>query len=776
MSTVSKHMLMLPLLLLLFSPLFLVHPVHASETVHSRQLKFIDVTHRVGLTLTLPVRSCCRVAVGDYNRDGYMDILVDGCRLFRNNGPPDYTFTDVTEEAGLSHLIGLTDAGFFGDFNNDGWLDIVAVGADNLDPLKRRDYLLMNNGDGTFTDVTVECGNICDEYATKGAAWGDFDNDGWLDLYMVNFEMGEGEPPEFGCPDKLYRNVNGVFQEVTASAGIIDENLRGHSACWGDFDNDGDLDIYVANYRLQRNYLWRNNGDGTFTDVAEQLGVEGIDPPYYGHSFSAAWGDLNNDGYLDLVVMNLAHKDPIRGAACEDSYIFINNGPPDFTFTNIRNQSGIPVHEIGSVKDRFYYDELFSAVTLADFDNDGYLDMFITQVKSYVPFAYSFLYLNNGNLTFRDVTEDAGVRIWDAASCAWIDFNNDGFLDIITGGRSEFGGEGGLHLFMNLGNGNHWLRVRLVGKQSNSYGVGARIKIVIGDQIQIRDIDISSGLPGQNPPEAHFGLGDYDRIDLLEIRWPSGVVQRFRNIEADKILTIDEEQGILDEEAPTVKIVQPQNGSTVQGTVEVVVNATDNIQVAEVKFFIDDQLAYIDDLAPFTWTWDSRQVENGYHRISVTAIDYGNNTATDSITVYVDNPPPDTKPPTIIHTPIEHHEKGKPLTITVQVTDNVEVDTVILNYRVGKTGNWTSVVMERVNETFYSYTIPETEIMDSIIEYYIVANDSLGNVAMLPPEGSSSPFTVKIESKEAASTPYTLLLGIFVAILIVGVAIKVLKR
>jgi hypothetical protein len=289
-----------------------------------------------------------RFAWADFDNDGDQDLLMNGRKLYRNNGLPNWNFTEVTSDAGL---YGSVNSGAWADYDNDGWLDFYATaGVGNWD------ILWHNNGDGTFENVTVEAGNLYDDYNSQASGWGDYDNDGFVDLYVANYEVALSE----GMPDVLYHsNGDGTFTDVTVGAGIDDYAklpfpYPGRGVAWGDYDNDGDLDIYISNYRLLPNYLWENNGDGTFTDRAFDRGVAGMERwysgqgPYYGHTIGSAWGDIDNDGDFDLFVANLVHKDNvwpwIRGLICDDSKFYQNNGSAEnYNFYDIRESAGIPI-------------------------------------------------------------------------------------------------------------------------------------------------------------------------------------------------------------------------------------------------------------------------------------------------------------------------------------------------------------------------------------------------------------------------------------------------
>lgn len=470
----------------------------------------------------------------DYNNDGYFDLLVNGWRLFENDGPPYYNFTDVTSAANLS---GGVSNGVWGDYDNDGWLDLYACAGQN-----QKDKLWHNNGNGTFTDVTAAAGNVTDLYPTSAAGWGDYDNDGDIDLYIANGEdWNSGNPVYFA--DVLYQNNgDGTFTDVTVSAGINDYTnpFYGRGVAWGDYDNDGWLDVYISNYRIQPNYLWRNNHDGTFTNVAFTTNTTGSPTmyqgsgPYYGHTIGSSWGDLNNDGYLDIWVSNLVHKyvggSDIRGYICDDSNIFENRGAPFFNFTDIRPNTGIPYKPVGD-QSVYIGDEFWFNAALADIDNDGDLDVYIPQGGGEyynVSYAYSFLYRNNGDGTYTDITTSTGVRTWCTYGGAWADFNEDGFPDLITSGKvPQNGGKYEVKLYRNNGNSNNWLHVKLNGTESNRHGIGARVTLRSSSGEQIRELEGGMGAhSSQNSLPVEFGLGSDTSITYVQVLWPSGIRQR----------------------------------------------------------------------------------------------------------------------------------------------------------------------------------------------------------------------------------------------------------
>ncbi len=477
---------------------------------------FTDVTDSLGLTN----RHDSRVAWGDYNNDGFEDLLLNGTRLFRNDSGKK--FTDVTDSLGLTNAAGR--GGIWADFNNDYWLDFYSCGADTLDRLYR-------NLSGRFTDVTDSVGRPSDPYPTEGAGWADFDNDGWVDLYCANYENWETHTY---FPDRLYKNDRGYFKDVTATAGIIppyQENLAGRGVNWGDFDDDGYSDCYVANYRLTQNLLWHNNRNGTFTNLAPRLGVAGNEVKgWFGHTIGAVWGDYDNDGDLDLFTANLAHPRYIEFS--NRSMLYENLGPnADPRFVDRRAQLGIR------------YEETHSDPAWGDVDNDGDLDLYITSIYEN---RRSFLYLNQlvpsatikldlGKFQFLEATYPSGTRVFNGWGCAFADFNNDGRLDLIVGSGS------GVRLFRNdTKNQNHWLKVRLLGTKHNSAGIGARVIVTQGKKRWIREVEGGKGTTSQNSLIQHFGLGKSNQPVTVEVRFAPGSTVRLKDVQPDQLITVIE--------------------------------------------------------------------------------------------------------------------------------------------------------------------------------------------------------------------------------------------
>ena len=424
------------------------------------------------------------VAWADYDNDGDTDVVTGG-KLYQNNGKGQ--FTQVETFNGGGH-------GVWGDFDNDGKLDFYGLGGEG--------NLQRNLGDNKFEGVEI-MPNV--HHMSNAAAWGDANNDGFIDLFVTNYEVW----PTRAFPDLMYiNNGNGTFAEPVNYP--LEDQWRGRGVNWSDFDNDGDQDFYVSNYRLMPNQLWINDGQGNFTDEAKQRGVIGTDdgdthPPsgatpayrYSGHTIGSCFGDVNNDGHIDLIVVNFAH-----GPAYQDrTMVLINSGPPNYTFTNINdgNQAGI------------HYQESYAKGALGDYDNDGDLDIFITTVYAHND---GTLFENDGTGKFTDVGDKAGVRGKDGYGVAWADFDNDGDLDLSTSSA----------LMRNRGNQGTWIKIRAVGDgDSNDAAIGARITVTAGEKTYVREVQAGNG-GNQNPLLTHFGLGKHEGAVNVQVRFPSGKI------------------------------------------------------------------------------------------------------------------------------------------------------------------------------------------------------------------------------------------------------------
>jgi hypothetical protein len=478
----------------------------------------------------------------------------------------DTTFTEITAQAGINNAAkGACVA--FADYNADGYVDIyVGNTGKYLEPLGKPNPLYRNNGDGTFTDVAAELG-VADMRQTPGVAFGDFDNDGDPDLYLAN---------DFGINALYLNNGDGSFEDITNAAGVVgaidiiggEEAPNGYGVALADHDNDGYLDIYVVNLG-GANILYHNNGDGTFTDITAQADVQAGNG-VQGAGTAAAFGDCNNDGRLDLYAANgyglpsffylnnhegfddvtdKAGVGELQDAAGTVFGDYDNDGDMDLYVTNCASAEGAPLPNVlykndgkgifEDVTDEAGVDgEDYSlGAAFGDLDNDGYLDLYV--VNNGGP---NILYHNNGDGTFTDITSEAGVGDEGLGSNAALgDIDNDGYLDIYVANTAFPDDEMGDPdvLYRNNGGANHWLQVQLRGTTSNRTGIGARVKVSTGGLHQVREVSGGRGY-AQDSPIANFGLDVHTVADVVEVIWPSGIVQTLTDIAADQRITIEE--------------------------------------------------------------------------------------------------------------------------------------------------------------------------------------------------------------------------------------------
>ncbi|MCH8293762.1 CRTAC1 family protein [Candidatus Poribacteria bacterium] len=484
----------------------------------------------------------------DFDNDGHLDLyLVNGAylpasdednsptdRLYRNNG--DGTFADVTYQAGITE----TRYGMgccVGDYDNDGNQDIYITNFG-------MNLLYRNNGDGTFTDVTERAG-VGDNRFSAGCAFADYDKDGFLDLFVANYVLldlanspdcsqrgipaycrPEDFPP---TPDVLYHNNgDGTFSDVTKPSGITSVG-RGLGVLWSDVDSDGWLDLYVANDRMA-NFLYRNSGDGTFTEVGELYGVALNEHAFAESGMGVDAGDYDNDGDLDLVVTNYQ---------AETNTLYQNDGNGIFWDMTAQAHLSEPT-----------LIPLAWGTVFADFDNDGWLDLFfanghlhdniemLEEVGTYK--QQNQLFRNMGNGQFVAISRRAIISKSSRGVISG-DYDNDGDIDLFV---------------MNIGDTpdllrndtpqtNHWLGVKLVGTTSNRDGIGARVTLRVGKKKLLREVKSGSSYLSQNDLRLLFGLGKSNRVDSITVHWPSGIDDQLQSVDADEWLTIQEGYGII---------------------------------------------------------------------------------------------------------------------------------------------------------------------------------------------------------------------------------------
>ena len=468
-------------------------------------LHFEDISSRVGLDKTSGGRG---TAVFDYNGDGYLDILVaaahGGCTLFRNNG--DGTFTDVSIASGLDQCQ-TTFVVTVGDYDNDGHPDVF---------ITRNGFfggqcsLLHNNGDGTFTDVTAEAG-LEGWGPAFTAAFVDYDNDGRLDLFVVH---NLGSLFEQKTPNRLFHNNgDGTFTDVTATAGIVTDSPT-IGCCWGDYDNDGRPDLFVSN-SIGRSQLFHNNGDGTFTDVSRESGLD-----MYGLGSVCYWVDVDNDGWLDLVqqvwsdaedvIHTLQHGE--GPPASQPSRIWRNNR--DGSFSLVSRELGL-TGCWGSMSGN-----------AADLSNNGHMDLVLGNGSPRMERVEPLTLMQNDGRRLHDVTFSAGLPVVGKSHGVNLaDLFGDGRMTVLVASGGAYPGD-----LMTVGaycpterTGNY-MNVRLEGTKSNRSAIGARLSLTAGGRTQHRLVSGGSQF-GCLPFEQHFGLGDLTQVDRIDIWWPSGLRQ-----------------------------------------------------------------------------------------------------------------------------------------------------------------------------------------------------------------------------------------------------------
>ena len=508
------------------------------------------------------------VAIGDYDGDGRPDLFVvsktRSCRLFRNLG--NWKFEDVTEKAGVGQTGDAAriwkQGATFVDIDNNGLLDIYVCrfGAPNL--------LYINQGDGTFKEEAAKRGLAVND-ASVMAAFCDYDRDGFLDVF-IQTNLLSAEHPN-GQKDYLFHNNgDGTFTDVTERAGIVGE-AQGHSAVWWDYDDDGWPDLYVANDFAMPDKLYHNNRDGTFTDT-----INTVVPHMPYSSMGSDLGDINNDGRIDLIVAEMAattHQKDQRSVALMRDYLA---DPPDGAAVApqyMRNALYINTGvgrclEAACLAGLSATDWTWS-VRLEDMDNDGRLDLFVTngmnrethnadlkvrkelaetlrdkvrvEQASPVLAEQHFAFRNLGDLKFEDVSAAWGLNQRGVSfGAAFGDFDGDGNLDLVYSNH-----EGGVTVLRNDADTGHRIIVELRGTRSNRFGVGATVRIETASGVQVRSLVLARGALSNSEPILHFGLGDDARVGQLVVHWPSGAIQTFESLDADARYTITEPSGAV---------------------------------------------------------------------------------------------------------------------------------------------------------------------------------------------------------------------------------------
>ncbi|MCH2398498.1 MAG: CRTAC1 family protein [Pirellulales bacterium] len=464
-----------------FTVILLSHVLVTSQ-ISAQTPAFKDVTGVTGLKISTD--AACWV---DLDNDGWVDVCVSGGVWKNQDGQKFARVADVPTSVAA-------------DFDNDGLVDLFSWAA-------RRLY--HNDGDMKFSPVALP---ELPPSVSRGACWGDFNGDGFVDLFVGGYEdWGKG----ITWPFQILINEKGKSFKLVRSESAM--RARGVTAC--DFDQDGDLDVYVSNYRLQPNLLWLNDGKAAFKESASQFGVVATSAGFGGgHSIGSAWGDFNNDGLIDLFAGNFAHVD---GRGDQPKSRFLQNLGPEKAY-QFKDLGTCGVH----------YQESYATPSVGDYDNDGNLDVFFTTVYGTASFGRKnnpVLFRNNGQFQVTDVTAEAGVAgLPPTYQSAWADYNNDGALDLLSGGK----------LFQNTVRGKAWLAIRLRGdgRAVNRSAVGAQVRIKIGEQVYTRQVEAGTGEGNQNDSRLHFGLGGHQGPVTLEILWPNKSRQVVKNVPTGQVV------------------------------------------------------------------------------------------------------------------------------------------------------------------------------------------------------------------------------------------------
>jgi hypothetical protein len=494
--------------------------------------RFTNIARRLGVDT---FSNAGGAIADDFDNDNHLDLITSTwdpagpVRFFRNN--QDGTFSERTREANLDGIWGglnLVQA----DYNNDGNVDVLVLrggwwGKAGQHPKS----LLRNNGDGTFTDVTFEAGLGEEHYPTQTASWADYDNDGDLDLFVGN-ESWEA----LAAPCQLFRNNgDGTFEDVAGQAGVTNDAFA-KGVVWGDYNGDRLPDLYISNHHGS-NRLYHNQGDGTFIDVASKLGVTGPEK-----SFPAWFWDFDNDGVLDLFVS--AYAAGIEHVAA--SYLGL---PFPTELARLYRGDGRGGFEDVARERNLTHPNFPMGSNFGDLDNDGFLDFYLgTGDPHYWSLTPNLMYRNRAGKSFADVTWKGGFgNLQKGHAVVFADFDNDGDQDIFEEMGGAYPGDKSNDVFFeNPGFGNHWITVKLVGVRTNRSAIGARIRLEVIEHGQRRSIYKhvnSGGSFGANPLRQTIGLGEATKIELLEVFWPStGRTQSFREPPLDQYIQIVEGQ------------------------------------------------------------------------------------------------------------------------------------------------------------------------------------------------------------------------------------------
>lgn len=502
--------------------------VYYTPITPSLEKTFEPYTEELGFPLNMSSRT---MAWGDYNGDGFLDLLVRG-RLFENRGGD--SFVEVTQELNIH---GNARGNAMVDFNNDGLLDIILFHTQN--------HLYINQGDGTFSHHILDIPSFP---SLSSFSFADLNNDGFPDLFvgqlwgaypvpLPNYLFfNDGNLGLIDQTQKLYPEYNGVDN---FPSGIVcdpnnsstflsgrNQNRRSRGSQFVDYNNDGHLDLYVTNYFLERDELYENDGQGNFKPVINQTGIDINTGGGSNHGTGVDWADYNNDGNMDLLLPRLAHPWGVKRFNHQGTVIYNNQGPPSFGFTQLEGaETGIE------------FEETHAGATWGDVDNDGLLDMVIT---TYYGCRYVNLYKQKTDHSFENVTFASGLdRVVTGEDAVFVDFNNDGKLDLCLGERNQF------RIYKNIANdiGNS-VQFDLIGSKSNSAGIGARVIVSTTQGTYTQEVSCGRGQRMQKPSRLFFGLGSEEVILGVEVKWPSGKTVQYGKMTSNSIYSLHEEGGI----------------------------------------------------------------------------------------------------------------------------------------------------------------------------------------------------------------------------------------
>ena len=549
--------------------------IYASSAGHGSSVRFhfVDQTVESGLGSFRHISGNARekryilevmsggVCIFDFDGDGLPDIyLVNGStldvlrgrekpdplaksRLYRNLGKG--RFEDVTDRARVSNLGNWGMGASAADYDNDGRTDLFVTNA--FGP----NILYHNNGDGTFSDETKKAGVGGDQlHWSTGACWGDYDNDGFVDLFVAGYvdldlnhlpDPGTNQYCRYrglpvncgprglkGARDYLYHNNGkGVFVEVSAKAGVDDKSgYYGLGCIWVDFDNDGRIDLYVANDSTP-NYLYRNLGNGTFKDVGFDSGSAVNEDGREQASMGVDAGDYDGDGFFDLFITTFVD---------DSSTLYHNEGGKQFS--DVSNPSGLGAPGWNFLK---------WGTGFVDFDNDGRLDVFVANGHIYPEiegkgFGQTYrernqLFENLGEGRFGEVREETLERILKVGrGAAFADLDGDGRVDIVVNNLDDQP-----TLLLNRSAADNWLELKLAGSRSNRDAIGARVALIAGGRRQVSEVRAGHSYLSQSDLKLHFGLGNIKKVDSIEIRWPGGGIQKIGEVAVNQVLKVQEQ-------------------------------------------------------------------------------------------------------------------------------------------------------------------------------------------------------------------------------------------